>query len=173
MVIANYIYPFALYIYSYSYFHSFARLRQPFYNFSQCSKVNFHKCNSCGASPKHFFHIFRLRKDDDERFNIVVLTKQTNIDHCPNSPPPPISEISMAADCQLATWIFRLWEKYRPETWESRPRRKWLRKRTEKHNEDKEDRPTERLAVVRSGGNTITALVESKMVQLAIISLFC
>lgn len=59
-------------------------------------------------------------------------------------------------------------DKYRPETKQAKKER--LRKRAEERVEGKQDRPTKRLPVVRSGVNTVTALVESKKAQLVIIA---
>merc|ERR1719228_1044449 len=69
---------------------------------------------------------------------------------------------------QTATQLFRLLDKYKPETKQAKKER--LRKRAEERAAGKQDRPTKRLPVVRSGINTITALVESKRAQLVVIA---
>ncbi|KAK7504367.1 hypothetical protein BaRGS_00004233 [Batillaria attramentaria] len=82
--------------------------------------------------------------------------------------PPPINQFTMAADRQTATQIFRLLDKYKPETKQAKKER--LRKRAEERVDGKTDKPTKRPAVVRSGVNTVTALVESKKAQLVVIA---
>ena len=67
-----------------------------------------------------------------------------------------------------ATQLFRLLDKYKPETKQAKKER--LRKRAEERASGKQDRPTKRLPVVRSGVNTVTALVESKRAQLVVIA---
>lgn len=82
--------------------------------------------------------------------------------------PPPINQFTQAADKQTATQLFRLLDKYKPETKQAKKER--LRKRAEERATGKSDRPTKRLPVARSGINTITALVESKRAQLVVIA---
>ncbi|KAL8600833.1 60S ribosomal protein L7A [Nucella lapillus] len=82
--------------------------------------------------------------------------------------PPPINQFTQAADKQTATQLFRLLDKYKPETKQAKKER--LRKRAEERAAGKQDRPTKRLPVVRSGINTVTALVESKRAQLVVIA---
>lgn len=67
-----------------------------------------------------------------------------------------------------ATQLFRLMEKYRPETYQEKMRR--LKTRAEERVKGKEDAPTKRPPVVRSGINTVTALVEQKKAQLVAIA---
>lgn len=67
-----------------------------------------------------------------------------------------------------ATQLFRLMEKYRPETYQEKMRR--LKTRAEERVKGKEDVPTKRPPVVRSGINTVTALVEQKKAQLVAIA---
>ena len=67
-----------------------------------------------------------------------------------------------------ATQLFRLLDKYKPETKQARKER--LRKRAEDRSAGKQDRPTKRPPVVRSGVNTVTALIESKRAQLVVIA---
>lgn len=67
-----------------------------------------------------------------------------------------------------ATQLFRLLDKYKPETKQAKKER--LRKRAEERASGKQDRPTKRPPVVRSGVNTVTALVESKRAQLVVIA---
>ena len=67
-----------------------------------------------------------------------------------------------------ASQVFRLMDKYRPETKQERKVR--LTVRAEQRVKGKDDVPTKRPPVVRSGINTITNLVEQKKAQLVIIA---
>lgn len=82
--------------------------------------------------------------------------------------PPPINQFSQALDRQTAVQLFRLMNKYRPETKLDKKSR--LRARAEERVKGKEDTPTKRPPVVRSGINTVTSLVESKKAQLVVIA---
>jgi hypothetical protein len=68
----------------------------------------------------------------------------------------------------LATQLFRLLEKYRPET--KQDRRARLKARAEARAAGKEDTPTKRAPAIRHGVNTVTTLVEKKKAQLVIIA---
>ena len=107
---------------------------------------------------------------------------------CSNPPPPPppfhncetrsvfyghvdtirILKALLCLCVSTATQLFRLLDKYKPETKQAKKER--LRKRAEDRAAGKQDRPTKRLPVVRSGVNTVTALVESKRAQLVVIA---
>jgi large subunit ribosomal protein L7Ae len=82
--------------------------------------------------------------------------------------PPSINQFTQALDRQTATQLFRLMEKYRPETYQEKMRR--LKSRAEERVKGKEDVPTKRPPVVRSGINTITSLIEQKKAQLVAIA---
>jgi len=82
--------------------------------------------------------------------------------------PPTINQFTQALDRQTATQLFRLMDKYRPEQRKQKEAR--LQERAEGRVAGKPDKPTKRPAVVRSGINTITALVESKRAQLVVIA---
>jgi large subunit ribosomal protein L7Ae len=82
--------------------------------------------------------------------------------------PPPINQFTNALDRQTATQLFRLMDKYRPETKQEKKAR--LRARAEERAQGKDDAPTKRPPVVRSGINTITTLVEQKKAQLVVIA---
>jgi len=82
--------------------------------------------------------------------------------------PPPINQFSQTLDRQTATQLFRLLDKYRPETKQAQKER--LRARAEARAAGKEDTPTKRAAVVRQGVNTVTTLVERKKAQLVVIA---
>ena len=64
--------------------------------------------------------------------------------------------------------MFKVLEKYRPETAAAKKRR--LQTRAEKKVEKKVNKPTKRPIVVRQGVNTVTKLVEQKKAQLVVIA---
>lgn len=64
--------------------------------------------------------------------------------------------------------MFKLFDKYRPETKKDRKTR--LVKRAADRAAGKPDQPTKRPLVVRSGINTITTLIEQKKAQLVVIA---
>ncbi|RUS74545.1 hypothetical protein EGW08_017693 [Elysia chlorotica] len=82
--------------------------------------------------------------------------------------PPPINQFTQALDRQTATQLFRLMDRYRPELKKQKEAR--LQGRAEGRAAGKADKPTKRPPVVRSGINTVTALVESKRAQLVVIA---
>lgn len=82
--------------------------------------------------------------------------------------PPPINQFKQTLDKQTATQLFKLMNKYRPETKQERNAR--ARKKAQDRAKGKEDVPTKRRPVVRSGINTVTCLVESKKAQLVVIA---
>jgi len=82
--------------------------------------------------------------------------------------PPPINQFRMTLDKTTSTNVFRLLEKYRPETKIQKKDR--LRLRAQKKVEGKEDVPTKRPLVIQSGINKVTTLVEKKKAQLVVIA---
>jgi len=82
--------------------------------------------------------------------------------------PPPINQFTQGLDRQTAAQLFRLMDKYRPE--DKKEKKARLQLRAEQRAKGKEDAPTKRPAVVRSGINTVTALVEQKKAQLVVIA---
>jgi len=82
--------------------------------------------------------------------------------------PPPINQFRMTLDKNTSSNVFRLLEKYRPETKAQKKER--LRQRAQQRVEGKEDVPSKRPPVVRSGINTVTTLVEKKKAQLVVIA---
>ena len=68
----------------------------------------------------------------------------------------------------LATQLFKLLDKYRPETKQAKKER--LRERAAARAEGKEDAPSKRAPVVRHGVNTVTTLIEKKKAQLVVIA---
>ncbi|CAF0774398.1 unnamed protein product [Rotaria sordida] len=83
--------------------------------------------------------------------------------------PPPINQFTQTLDKQTSTQLFKLLEKYRPETRKEKKLRLKLRAE-EQAKTGKPDRPTKRPNGLRSGMNTVTALVEKKKAQLVIIA---
>lgn len=82
--------------------------------------------------------------------------------------PPPVNQFKFALDRQTASQLFRLLDKYRPETKHAKKLR--LRERAKQQSEGKDDTPTKRPPTVRSGINTVTKLVEQKKAQLVVIA---
>jgi len=82
--------------------------------------------------------------------------------------PPPINQFSQTLDKQTAVSLFKLLDKYRPETPEAKKAR--LRARAEKKAATKQDAPTKRPNTVRAGVNTVVKLVEQKKAQLVVIA---
>merc|ERR1711976_1150032 len=82
--------------------------------------------------------------------------------------PPPINQFSPALYRQTATQLFRLMDKYRPESKKEKKAR--LMARAEERSKGKDDAPTKRPPVVRSGVNTVTSLIEQKKAQLVVIA---
>lgn len=67
-----------------------------------------------------------------------------------------------------ATQLFKLMDKYRPETRQAKKQR--LAKRAEERTKGSADKPTDRVPMVRSGVNTVTKLIEQKKAQLVVIA---
>jgi large subunit ribosomal protein L7Ae len=82
--------------------------------------------------------------------------------------PPPINQFNQTLDRQTATQLFKLMDKYRPETRQAKKER--LVARAEARAAGKEDAPTKRAAVIRQGVNDVTRLVEKKKAQLVMIA---
>ena len=83
--------------------------------------------------------------------------------------PPPINQFTQTLDKQTSTQLFKLLEKYRPETKQEKKNR--LKQRAEEQAKSgKPDKPTKRPSTLRSGMNTVTSLIEKKKAQLVIIA---
>merc|ERR1712013_453042 len=82
--------------------------------------------------------------------------------------PPAVNQFYSTLDRQTATQLFKLLDKYRPETKQAKKER--LRERAAARAEGKEDAPTKRAPVVRHGVNDVTTLVEKKKAQLVVIA---
>ncbi|XP_025425926.1 60S ribosomal protein L7a [Sipha flava] len=111
-------------------------------------------------------------KRDLSRFvkwpNYIRIQRQKSVLQRRLKIPPPINQFSYAADKATVTQLFKLMEKYRPETAAMKKRR--LQKRAEDKIETKEDQPTKRPNVIRQGINTVVNLVEQKKAQLVVIA---
>lgn len=68
----------------------------------------------------------------------------------------------------LATQLFKLLEKYRPETALQKKNR--LKAKAEAKVAKKEEPPTKKPNTIRAGTNTVTKLVEQKKAQLVVIA---
>merc|ERR1719378_968029 len=82
--------------------------------------------------------------------------------------PPPVHQFSSTLDKQTATQLFKLMDKYRPESKQAKQER--LKKRAAAKAEGKADAPTKREIAVRHGINTVTTLIEKKKAQLVAIA---
>ena len=68
----------------------------------------------------------------------------------------------------IASNLFRLLDKYKPETKQQKKAR--LRERAEKRQKSGEDAVTKRPPVLRFGINSVTSLVEQKKAQFVVIA---
>merc|ERR1712115_7517 len=82
--------------------------------------------------------------------------------------PPPIHQFKSRLDSSKAKELFKLLNKYKPETKRAKIER--LRKRAEARAEGKEDVPTKKKPAVRMGVNTVTTLIEQKKAKLVVIA---
>jgi large subunit ribosomal protein L7Ae len=82
--------------------------------------------------------------------------------------PPSINQFSSTLDRQTASQLFKLFDKYRPETKKDRKAR--LIQRAADRAAGNKDKASKRQLTVRSGVNTVTSLIEKKKAQLVIIA---
>jgi len=82
--------------------------------------------------------------------------------------PPTLHQFKQRLDGQKARELYKLLQKYRPESEKAKKVR--LRKRAEARAKGKEDKPTKRKLCARMGINTITTLVEQKKAKLVAIA---
>uniref|UniRef100_A0A0P4WUQ9 60S ribosomal protein L7a n=1 Tax=Scylla olivacea TaxID=85551 RepID=A0A0P4WUQ9_SCYOL len=82
--------------------------------------------------------------------------------------PPPIHQFKQTLDRQKATELFRLLDKYRPES--KAAKRERLRKRAAARAAGKPDVPTKRKIQVRQGVNDVVTLVEQKKARLVCVA---
>ncbi|XP_034250110.1 60S ribosomal protein L7a [Thrips palmi] len=98
----------------------------------------------------------------------IRIQRQKNVLQKRLKVPPPINQFTQTLDKQTAVSIFKMLDKYRPETAAAKKAR--LQARAEKKVATKEDSPTKRPNTVRSGINTVVKLVEQKKAQLVCIA---
>lgn len=82
--------------------------------------------------------------------------------------PPPINQFSQALDKQTAVQLFKVLEKYRPETKLQKSTR--LKAKAEEKVAGKDKAPSKKPNTLRAGCNTVTKLVEQKKAKLVIIA---
>jgi len=82
--------------------------------------------------------------------------------------PPPINQFHSTLDKNTAVHLFKLLDKYRPETRQAKKDR--LKQRAHDRVEGKEEKVTKRPPNVRFGIKTVTKLVENKKAQLVVIA---
>jgi len=82
--------------------------------------------------------------------------------------PPPIHQFKQTLERQKAVELFRILEKYRPES--RHDKRNRLRKRAAAVAKGKPDIPTKKRNWIRQGVNTITTLIEQKKARLVVIA---
>ncbi|CAO1391478.1 unnamed protein product [Diamesa serratosioi] len=82
--------------------------------------------------------------------------------------PPPINQFSQALDKQTAVQLFKILEKYRPETKLQKSAR--LKARAEAKVAGKDDAPPKKPNTLKAGCNTVTKLIEQKKAQLVVIA---
>lgn len=82
--------------------------------------------------------------------------------------PPPINQFTQTLDKQTATQMFKVLEKYRPES--PAQKKKRLQAKAEAKVAKKEEAPSKRPNTLRAGTNTVTKLIEQKKAQLVVIA---
>lgn len=91
----------------------------------------------------------------------VVLQKRLKV-------PPPIHQFSQTLDKTTAVKLFKMLEKYRPESALAKKQR--LKKIAEAKAKGKDVQPKKKPFYIRAGTNTVTKLVEQKKAQLVVIA---
>lgn len=82
--------------------------------------------------------------------------------------PPPIHQFNQTLDKTTAVKMFKMLEKYRPESAIAKKQR--LKKIAEAKAKGKDVQPKKKPTFVRAGTNTVTKLVEQKKAQLVVIA---
>uniref|UniRef100_A0A1I8JBG7 60S ribosomal protein L7a n=3 Tax=Macrostomum lignano TaxID=282301 RepID=A0A1I8JBG7_9PLAT len=82
--------------------------------------------------------------------------------------PPAINQFSTALDKPAAAQVFRILEKYKPETKLQKKER--LRQRAEQRAAGQADEPTKRPNTIRFGINNVTSLIKRKKAQMVVIA---
>ncbi|KAI8366741.1 50S ribosomal protein L30e-like protein [Radiomyces spectabilis] len=98
----------------------------------------------------------------------VRLQRQKKIIYQRLKVPPAINQFTHVLDKNTATQLFKLANKYRPET--KVEKRERLRQAAAAKAEKKEVAKTEKPVVIKHGINHITALIEAKKAQLVVIA---
>jgi len=84
--------------------------------------------------------------------------------------PPVLNQFSHTLDRHTATQLFRLLDKYRPETKQARKARLRARAQAKVAEKDEKAKPTKKPNVVRQGVKTVVPLIEQKKAQLVLIA---
>jgi len=82
--------------------------------------------------------------------------------------PPPINQFSHTLDRQTAKQLFRVLDKYRPESRAARKAR--LKARAQDKAKGKTDVPTKKINSLKQGANCVVRAVEQKKAQLVVIA---
>jgi len=82
--------------------------------------------------------------------------------------PPPINQFNHTVDRQTAKQLFRLLDKYKPETRATRKAR--LKAQAESKAKGKDEAPTKRALLLKQGANSVTRSIEQKKAQLVVIA---
>jgi len=82
--------------------------------------------------------------------------------------PPPINQFNHTLDRQTAKQLFRILDKYRPETRAARKAR--LKARAQDKAKGKTDTPSKRTLSMKQGANCVVRAIEQKKAQLVVIA---
>lgn len=82
--------------------------------------------------------------------------------------PPPVNQFNHTLDRQTAKQLFRVLDKYRPETRAARKAR--LKARAQEKAKGKADVPTKRIVALKQGANSVVRAIEQKKAQLVVIA---
>jgi len=82
--------------------------------------------------------------------------------------PPPINQFRHTVDSQTAKQLFRLLDKYKPETRAAKRQR--LRGKAESKAKGKDEPPSKRMTLLKQGANSVTRAIEQKKAQLVVIA---
>jgi len=82
--------------------------------------------------------------------------------------PPPLNQFRHTVDRQTAKQLFRLLDKYKPETRAARKAR--LKSKAESKVKGKEEPPAKRFTLLKQGANSVTRAIEQKKAQLVVIA---
>ncbi|XP_049805616.1 60S ribosomal protein L7a [Schistocerca nitens] len=82
--------------------------------------------------------------------------------------PPPINQFTQTLDRQTATTLFKLLDKYRPETRQAKKQRLFTQAQAKVSK--KEETHERKILSVKQGAQTVTKLIEQKKAQLVVIA---